>query len=194
MNTANERTQPTGMSTTIYDSGRVRVMVDTVRFPDGSEGEQVQVTPGGDAGPGVGIVAVAASGRIAFVEQYRYVVDTVTLELPRGRGTAEEAPRSAAARELLEETALTARQWQDLGWLWHDTGHRTDRVWVFAATGLDDAEQPAGCWEVERVRWLTPQQVVDLIAAGQIRCGVTLMLLARAEVSGVLTLPVAAGP
>ena len=50
-----------------------------------------------------------------LVEQYRYGIDRVTLELPAGAIDPGEAPEAAARRELREETGYEADAWVRLG-------------------------------------------------------------------------------
>jgi 8-oxo-dGTP pyrophosphatase MutT (NUDIX family) len=57
-------------------------------------------------------VVVTPNNEIVLVKQYRYPVDTVTLELPGGVINDGEDPMVAALRETQEETGYTSNQIQ----------------------------------------------------------------------------------
>jgi 8-oxo-dGTP pyrophosphatase MutT (NUDIX family) len=57
-----------------------------------------------DADPWVNIVALTPADELVMVRQYRHGAREVTLEIPGGIIDPGEAPATAGARELLEET------------------------------------------------------------------------------------------
>src|SRR5437016_1944270 len=68
------------------------------------------------------VVARDEQGRLLLVRQSRPAIAMKTLELPSGHVDAGETPESAARKELLEETAYVADQFEFLGDLWSDPG------------------------------------------------------------------------
>ncbi len=68
-----------------------------------------------DAAPWVNVVPFTSAGELICVRQYRHGARKVTLEIPGGIVDPGEAPATAAAQELLEETGFRAREVLPLG-------------------------------------------------------------------------------
>ena len=68
-----------------------------------------------DADDWVNVVPVTTSGEVVLVRQYRHGLDGFTVEIPGGMVDSGESPRSAAGRELLEETGFRAAEIVSLG-------------------------------------------------------------------------------
>ena len=80
--------------------------VDRVRFPDGSEGEQVLIHHPGAAA----VVPVLSDPRgddpqVLLIHQYRYATGSDLWEIPAGRLEPNEAPIDCARRELVASAA-----------------------------------------------------------------------------------------
>lgn len=97
-------------SESVYEGRIVRLGVDLVRFPDGSEGELELVRHDGASavlpllgGPG------EADPEIVLVRQYRYAAGGYLYEVPAGMPDGEdESWEACARRELEEETGYRA--------------------------------------------------------------------------------------
>ena len=63
----------------------------------------------------VNVVALDAEGRSLMIRQFRFGVGYNTLETPGGMVDPGEDSKTAAARELLEETGYTSKNWHYLG-------------------------------------------------------------------------------
>jgi ADP-ribose pyrophosphatase len=63
----------------------------------------------------VNVIALTPDERVVLIRQYRIGIEKVCLEIPGGMVDPGEDAEGAAARELVEETGYTARQWQKLG-------------------------------------------------------------------------------
>lgn len=63
----------------------------------------------------VNVIALTPDDHVVLIRQYRPGIDTVCLEIPGGMVDDGEDARTAAARELLEETGYTAPTWRLLG-------------------------------------------------------------------------------
>lgn len=90
----------------------------------------------------VAIVAVTADGKLLLVEQYRPPVDGRVIELPAGLagdipGEEDESLKTAARRELLEETGYQAK---DMVRLFHgppSAGITSEELTFFFAEGVE---------------------------------------------------------
>lgn len=111
---------------------------DEVVMPGGNTAvREVLVHPGA-----VVIAAVDAAERIVLVRQYRHPVRRFLWEIPAGLlDVADEAPATAAARELAEEAHLRAGSWHTLVDLATSPGISTETVRVFLARDLSDVDE-----------------------------------------------------
>lgn len=131
-----------------------------------------------------GVVAIPtlADGRLMLADLRRRAIGGQSIEFPRGAIDAGESPCDAAARELLEETGWQASQVRQLGLLHSNTSLIASAV---AVCQVEITEQQAGATdgEVDKVLWVSRQELLAMIAAGRITDGHTLsaamMLLAH---------------
>ncbi|MET0388770.1 MAG: NUDIX hydrolase [Polyangiales bacterium] len=153
---------------------------DTVRLPSGRVIDDYFVS----VRPDVAMVyATTPEGHIVFVRQYKHGVGQIVIELPAG-GFTDEAPATAAARELLEETGYRCSQLHSLGALHDDPTKNTNRIHMYrgtnaervAAQTLDDNERDSGV----EVLLLTPAQALAHVRAGIINSQATVATLYRA--------------
>jgi ADP-ribose pyrophosphatase len=63
----------------------------------------------------VNIIAVTNKQEVVLIEQFRYGIEKVILEIPGGLIDEGETPEDAAKRELAEETGFSAEKWILLG-------------------------------------------------------------------------------
>lgn len=129
-----------------------------------------------------GVVAVPtlADGRLMLVNLKRRAIGGQSIEFPRGAIDAGESAVDAAARELLEETGWQASHVRELGLLHSNTSLIASAV---AVCQVQIAEQQAAATdgEVDNLLWVSRQELLTMIATGQITDGHTLsaaMLLA----------------
>lgn len=113
MSRINLRPWETISKATILDCGKfLKVERHTVRLPDG------RVIPDWTwvIAPDAAIVlAVTEDGQFLCFRQTKYAVEGTTLAPVGGMLEPDEAPLTAAQRELLEEIGYEAREWVSLG-------------------------------------------------------------------------------
>ena len=108
---------------TSYHGVIVNVRLDEARLPDGSTAKREVVEhPGGVT--------------VWCVRQYRYPFSRTLLELPAGKLEPGEAPERAAARELSEETGLSAGRLQYLGANFTSPGYSQEVLHIYLARDL----------------------------------------------------------
>ena len=100
----------------------------------------------------VGILAVD-DAHVWLTRQPREAAGmTASLEIPAGKlDVPGEAPLDCAQRELVEEIGKEAEAWEEIEAFYTSPGFSDERVWLFLATGLRDAAEPAAADEDERI-------------------------------------------
>ncbi|PYU27464.1 MAG: hypothetical protein DMG32_06825 [Acidobacteria bacterium] len=117
---------------TLYEGSVFSVRQDRISEPDGIVVTRDIVVHRGS----VVVLPVFPDGGILLVRQYRHAIGASLWELVAGRLEAGESRPAAARRELIEETGYTARRVRQILELFPSPGFVTERMWVFAATGL----------------------------------------------------------
>jgi ADP-ribose pyrophosphatase len=62
----------------------------------------------------IGIVPMDQDGNIYFVRQFRYVLNSYSVEIPEGGGPLHINPLETAKKELKEETGMSASHWTEI--------------------------------------------------------------------------------
>lgn len=121
----------------VYANPWMTLREDTFRRADGAGGVYGVVDK-----PDYALVVALDGDRLAMVEQYRYPLGLRRWEFPQGTApdrAAMPAPE-LAARELREETGLTAATWTYLGLLDVAPGLSSQRGRAYLATDLTAGE------------------------------------------------------
>ena len=161
---------------TVFSNTYGDLYYDEVLSPSGAPGRHLRWKSAND-----GVVVIPRWGRrVALIPVYRYAVDRVSLEFPRGMCLTGEPPATAAARELLEETGLRASALHLLGSIHSDTGLVDDRVDVLVAdtdprTAV--ATRREALESIASTEWHRVEDLADILSAGAVSCGLTLAAL-----------------
>ena len=159
---------------TSYHGVIVNVRLDEARLPDGSTAKREVVEHPG----GVTVLPLEADGTVWCVRQYRYPFSRTLLELPAGKLEPGEAPERAAARELSEETGLSAGRLQYLGANFTSPGYSQEVLHIYLARDLhhgaahldpggvpESGALPAGYARADGTGWRTLRRKNDSCAA-----------------------------
>lgn len=162
-----KKQKPEVLSTQVdYQNPRFCVRHDQLMWPNGHKGEYFVI----EGSPFV-IIIVERNGQIAVVEQYRYTIDQVTTELPKGGIEQGESPEDAAQRELREEVGCSAERLELLATLACSIGNSRKRCYVFLAHGavpLSDAQPKDATEEDMRCAWFAIEDLRAKIRAKEI--------------------------
>jgi 8-oxo-dGDP phosphatase len=158
-------------SEVVYQGRIFALRRDTVAMPGGESGvREVVDHPGA-----VAVVALDDDDRVLLLRQYRHPVGQYLWELPAGLRDAEgEPPLESARRELAEEAGLAAERWSLLATTYSSPGFSDEKVLVYLAEGLSDADRPEGFTAEHEELDLTFERVplaeaVQRVFAGDIR-------------------------
>ncbi|MDF9779289.1 NUDIX hydrolase [Pseudomonas baetica] len=122
---------------------------------------------------GVVVVPQLVDGRVMLGRLRRRAIGGTSIEFPRGAIDAGESACCAGARELLEETGWQALEIKELGVLHSNTSLIASSVAVcLASLSTKSAEETDG--ELDNIFFVTRQELMSLIATGQITDGHTL--------------------
>ena len=165
-------------SEAVYDGGLLHVRYDTIELPDGNTSWREYFVHGG----AVCVVPITDDGQVVLEHQYRYAVGEVMLEIPAGKlDSAEEDPLDAAKRELREETGYIAEKWTPMGYFYPAVAYCTEKIWMFAATGLTRGEQDMDEDEFLEVFTAPLSEMADKALMGEIPDIKTQAALVRAN-------------
>jgi ADP-ribose pyrophosphatase len=160
----------------IYEGRVIQVSVDTVDLPNGVRVPLELVRhPGGAAA-----VAIDADDRVCLVRQYRHAAGGYIYELPAGKLEPNEAPEITVRRELAEEAATSASQWESLGAFFSSPGVFTEVIHLYLATGLARAAAKPEFDEVLQVEWWPLDAAVEKACSGELTDAKTIIGILRA--------------
>ena len=137
---------------TVYEGKTLSVRVDEFRHEDGGEVTREIAEREGS------VAMVAHDGdQLYLVRQPREAVDAPDLlEIPAGRLDKDgEPPLEAAKRELVEEIGKAAAEWEELATYYSSVGFSDEKVVVYLATDLSDADPDEDPSEDERIEIVT---------------------------------------
>ena len=150
----------------VYRNNWMTLREDQIRRADGSTGIYGVVDK-----PTYALVIAADGGRFRLVEQFRYPLGMRRWEFPQGTAPDQQhmQPVALAARELREETGLSATSFEELGQLDVAPGMSTQRGWVFLATGITEGEHDREHEEQDmHSEWFTRDRIEAMIRSGDI--------------------------
>ena len=118
----------------------------------------------------VNIIPMTTDGRLVMIEQYRHGTRQVTLEIPGGLiDDSDDSPRTAARREMIEETGYDSDRIEYLGVVAPNPAVQTNRCYSFLALDVEPIRaQTLDVGEDIVVRLVEPDDVPRLVAGGEV--------------------------
>ena len=162
-------------SETKFEGRIIKVLRDTVELENGKTSAREVVCHNG----GVCVAALTEQNEVLLVRQFRYPYKEVLLELPAGKLEAGEDPFEAAKRELSEECGLTADNFIDLGVVYATVGYDSEKIYLWAATGLHEVKQHLDAGEFLDVVKMPFDKALSLVMDGTIKDSKTQVALLK---------------
>ena len=160
-----------------FENPWIKIESSKVTQPDGSPGTYGVVR---FANLATGVLPIDEQGCTWLVGQHRFPFDAYSWELPEGGGAKGVDPVTSVARELKEETGLTAAHYQKLG-EWQLSNSVTDEVaHGYIAWELNEGvSAPEASEELSVIR-VPFEELARRVRAGEIKDALTHLLVMTA--------------
>lgn len=149
----------------IYKGAIFGIRRDEVIEPSGVRTTREMITHPGS----VVVLPALADGRIVMIRQYRHAAKQYLWELVAGRIDEGEAPRKAAARELMEETGYRARKFTIFLDVFPTPGFLEERMYILLAEGLTAGEAHPEEDEKIVAKAYTGKELEQMMQQGKLR-------------------------
>ncbi|MBD3299780.1 MAG: NUDIX domain-containing protein [Candidatus Moranbacteria bacterium] len=151
----------------------LKVRKDLVVKPDGEKGKYSVI----ERPDTVAIVAKDKDDYVYMIKQWRYPVGREFLEVPLGLVEQKENPKTAAKRELKEETGVLAKEIIKIGETFGSPGLMTNKTHIFATFNFEVGEQNLDPTEKIKVEKIKYAKIKEMIKNGEINNSPTLVSL-----------------
>ncbi|MGI5935847.1 MAG: NUDIX hydrolase [Oscillospiraceae bacterium] len=161
-----------------YEGIIINVQVDQIQLCSGNTTiREVVEHPGG-----VAVIPVDDEGYVYCVRQYRYPFKEHLLEVPAGKLEGCEDHRECAARELSEETGITAGKLTYLGEIYTSPGFSREILHLYLATDLTFGEAHPDPNEYMDVVKIGLNELVKMVMSGEIKDAKSIAAILKTKV------------
>ena len=167
-----------------YEGTVIKVYKDHMKFANGNTAEWDFIHHDGAAA----VLPVTEDGKGVIEKQFRYPMGSVVTEIPAGKLDSKEEDRlTAAKRELVEETGITAEEWIEIGEYHPASAYSDEIITMFIAKGLHFGKQNLDEDEFLEVAEIPLPELVRQVFDGTITDGKTqVAILKTAEKLGMI--------
>ena len=160
----------------IFDGKVVKLYVDTVELPDGSEAiREIVRHPGA-----VCVIPVTKDMDVVTVKQYRYAFEQIMLEIPAGKLEPGEDPFEAVKRELEEESGVVAKKIEYLGEIFTTVAIFDEKIHLYLATELEFKDAHPDDDEFLEVENIPLEKLYEMVMNGEIKDAKTQIAILKA--------------
>jgi ADP-ribose pyrophosphatase len=161
----------------IYTGKKIRLELHHLEDDDGKRTQrEVCVHPGA-----VVILPFLDEKTILLIQNRRYAISQILLELPAGTLEKGESPMNCAGRELQEETGYLAERMKPLGNFFTSPGILSEKMYAFAAYDLKKTHGALEEGEEIEVSQVDFADAIKMIRDGQIQDGKSIATLLMYE-------------
>jgi len=152
-------------SETVYEGKAFDVKREQLLLPDDkTTWFDLVVHPGA-----VTLIPIDDQGRVLLIRQYRHAVGKELLELPAGTLEIGEDPEKCAAREVREETGMSAGELVKVGEFYLVPGYSTEYMHIYLAKDLKIDPLPGDADEFITVEAYPLAELQNLISTGTLQ-------------------------
>ena len=159
----------------VFDGKLIKLYQTYKDLPGGKKGYFEEIVH-----PGAALIIPVIKGKVAFIRQYRGVIDKYIWELPAGTLEPNETPYACAKREVIEETGYVARKLKKIGEIFTTPGFTNEKIHLYQAECVERIDQNMDHDEVIKVKLFTKAEVKKLFSAGKINDAKTIAALSFA--------------
>lgn len=159
----------------VFDGCLLKVMVDEVKLPDGSEAVREYINHQG----GVCVAALDKDNNIYFVRQYRYPYHEEVWELPAGKLEKGQTPLENGKRELMEETGCAGYSYISLGQMYPTPGYTDEITHLYACRVDSVGSNNTDSDEFLEVRKIPFDKAVEMVLNNQLPDGKTQLCILK---------------
>lgn len=130
---------------------------------------------------GAGVVAENENGEIMLVQNYRYINDYYSWEIPAGTIPPDMDPLDCVIEELKEEAGCTVEK-DDIRLIcsYHPSIGSSNQIFnCYIAKNVKKVTENTDANEIIESRWFKKDEIITMIKSGEIKDGFTLYLLMR---------------
>lgn len=156
----------------------IHINVDEILLPDGSN---IQFEAIEFQRHGTGVVAENENGEVMLVQNYRYINDYYSWEIPAGTIPPGMDHADCIIEELGEEAGCTVdrKDLKYIGNYFPSIGSSNQIFYCYIAKNVRRMTDEIDANEIIEARWFTRQEIINMIKAGVIKDGFSLYILMR---------------
>lgn len=155
----------------IYKNKYVELFQDLVQLPNG---RKYKYTVSNKHGRAVIVMAIDKQARILLTKEFRYPINKVSYSVVGGTVEKKETPRSAAKRELKEETGFSAGKFKLLDTFYASPSRSGTIFYAYVATDLKPGKAQPEFMEFIETEFLSQKKIDGIIRSGEVKDPYTL--------------------
>ncbi len=167
----------------VYECFFMKLYEDKVLLPNKKTSTRIYIEHNSAAA----VLPITKEGKIVLVEQYRYPIRHVSLEIPAGKKDfLNETGLACASRELEEETGLASDDYERIIDLHSCVGYSNEKIEIFIARDCFKVANPKSSDDDEflEIKEFTKSEVSDMVRNGLIHDAKTLVALQHYLIGG----------